>query len=190
MITFHVTGDRRWSEKTARLSREIDTVAIGPAFRELRYDIDRTLREVFSPSIGGGSKGVQYKHGYTGTYLAGIQHKIQRESYTVYETVGEGGPRLRAGSGPAKDKTALSRGVVEWAMSKLGVPLNEAFAIARSVALRGIGWPGGQSPIPAEYPGGERRFAFPEWIVTIKNKSDIEKAAQKIGQLTVSYLDK
>ena len=73
---------------------------------------------------------------------------------------------------------------------KLGVQRREAFAIAKSVAKHGIGRQDGDSPLPRELPTGQSRIAFPTWVVTVKNKKDIESLAAKVGGLAVTYLDK
>ena len=153
------------------------------------------IKNLFGPSSGGGDAGTPYRHGHTGAYLAGLRHRVTGEELTITESgTHMGGVALREGTKPARadarGNPMISRRVVDWAMSKLGVDSRQAFAVARSVAAHGIGWPGGQSPIPGELPKGQRRVANPEWIVTIKNRYDIEKTAEKIGGLAVSYLDK
>jgi hypothetical protein len=186
-ISVTVTGDKVWKNKLTHLSKNMGKIAVRPAFKDLEGKLMRTLNELFQPTKG---KGKKYAHGYTGTYRSGIKSTLGDTSLIIRETVADGGRHIREGTSPQSGDIVIPYGVVLWAMDKLGVEKREAFAIARSVAMHGIGRIDGESPLPSELPVGESRIAFPTWVVTVKNKQDVEALAAKIGGLMVTYLDK
>lgn len=181
-----VTGDKHWIKKTAAVQGNIGDIAVKPAFKELGDKFMDTLRELFGANIGV-SRGERFKHGYTGSYLSGIKSNITKEELTIAESNPKGGEQIREGTGPGSG--VVQGDVVKWAMNKLGVSEREAFAIGRSVSKHGIGYVGGDSPLVDEHPAGLGYFAYPEWIVTIKNKTDVEDAAEDMGAFIVSYLE-
>lgn len=175
-----VTGLDWWEKRVYYLSTGgLEREGAMPALKELDKQFRKTLTELFAP---GGGKGVEYKHGYTGSYLMGLHSIVTPDTLKIVEGNPTGGKEIREGGRPGS-----WTGIFGWAKQKLNVPTGIAAKIARVVTNRGyIG--GGQSPIRSEYPSGERKFQFPEWIVTIKNKDDIDRAARTVDTLIVKYL--
>jgi hypothetical protein len=193
-ISVIVTGDKVWRKKLLFLSKNIGKVAVRPAFESLNKKMMNTLNKLFAPSSGGRDKGRTHAHGYTGAYRSGLKSIVTDNSLVIMETVEDGGRHIREGVKPnpqiGPHGLIIPGAVVRWALVKLGVDQSEAFAIGQSIVRRGIGWPGGDSPIPHEMPMGERRFSYPAWVVTDQHKKDIEDLAAKIGGLAVTYLER
>jgi len=193
MLTVTITGDKTIANKFNAFGKNIGGAVIKPALQDISNAINNTMMELFTPSTGAGTRGQTYKHGHTGDYLSGIQYVLNDKSLEVVDTNPKTGGALMHGTGPSKKVDAKgipvpSYGVKEWAVDKLELPEDEAWAVARSVAIHGIGWSGGQSPLVPEYPSGQGFFQFPDWIVNDKNRDDFEEIADRIGKLTVSYL--
>lgn len=194
-ISFVVTGDKEWHRRTLLLVKNWGKIATKPAFQRLNAKLMDTLTELFTPRLGGSAKGQMHSHGYTGSYLAGLRSNITDNALQIYETESEGGRHIREGVGPSGQLTewgtpVVSERVKMWAMSKLGVDQLSAYLIARSISMRGTGWAGGDSPLQKEDPAGEGRFAYPGWVVLVKNKRDIEDLAEQVGGLAVTYLER
>lgn len=191
-VSFKIIGDRELANTFRRLSSDWGAIVTLRALADLNVKLMATLNTLFRPSVV--AKGQLYAHGYTGSYLSGIMHKIDQDSLDIYETSQKGGIHIRRGTGPGpvdqNGNPIISDEVVEWAKRKLGVDEGSARRIARSVAMHGIGWPGGTSPLPREKPVGERRFAYADWIVTERNRSDLESLAKKVGVAIVTYLER
>jgi len=184
MITIKTYGFPQLIAKLKRLQGDFDGIAVQPALRELHQKFQNTLQATFGSP---GGPGQPYKHMYTGTTMANFTHRLGKNYLEEIQSKEKPAEWLRSGTAGQAPPVKVPYGVVEWAMRKLAVPENEAWAIARSIAYGGIGQ--GRSPLVMEYPIGERRFNFPEWMVAVKNKYDLERAARRIGELTVSYLE-
>jgi len=184
-MSFNVTvlGDKWWRDRVYYLSRGgIGREAITPAFRDLDRKIRATLTELFRPRTNVAS-GETYAHGDTGAYLSNLHSVVTESSLQIIEGTSIGGGNIREG-GPGGQYIDI----VAWARRKLGVDEANAERIAKSVRQYGIGRPGGKSPLLDEPPQGEGRFAFPEWIVTEKNREDIDRVADTVDKLVVRYL--
>ena len=181
MYHVRVTGHDWWEKRIYYLSRGgINAQATNPALKTLSRKFRKTLTMLFSPVYA--APGKKYAHGYTGAYLTNLHNIVTWDTLKIVEGRSTGGREIREGGRPGSYDA-----IVEWATNKLKVDKVAARRIARAVTRRGyIG--GGNSPIKDEYPAGERRFAFPEWIVMVENKRDIDRAAYDIGRLVVRYL--
>ena len=191
MTTLHVTvtGDKEWARRTKETATNIGKIAVKPVFEQLSKSLMLTLRTLFAP---GGSPGAMFQHGYTGNYGNALRSEITNDALKVIEGTPDGGGPILTGTSPvsrmdSSGNPIIPGGVVAWAVNKLGVSQREAFAIGRSVAANGIG--AGSSPLQLEPPVGEGRMTFPEWTIE-QNRNEIEDAAEKIGGLVVSYLDR
>lgn len=175
-----VTGLDWWEKRVIYFSSGgLEKEAVMPAMKELSNQFRKTLTTLFKP---GGGKGTAYEHGYTGKYLMGLYNVVTGEGLKIIEGNPKGGKEIREGGKPGSWLD-----VYLWARRKLQVDAPDAKRIATALQKRGyIG--GGSSPLKLEYPSGAPKFSFPEWIVTIKNKDDIDKAARSVESLTVRYL--
>lgn len=191
-ISFKIVGDKELARRMRSLSRDWGAIVTLKALAELNVKLMSTLTQLFGAS--GGGPGELYAHGYTGKYLSGLRSSVREDSLEIYETVSDGGKHIREGTGPSgvdeRGQPIISHAVIEWAIKKLGKDDAVAQKIARSVALHGIGWSGGASPLAREKPMGEGRFAYPDWIVTEKNRGDLETLAKKVGIAVVTYLER
>ena len=180
MIRIKVTGDKWWRNRVYYLSHGgLERIGTMPALKELDRAFRQTLTMLFKPGGGGG---IQYEHGYTGKYLAGLHSVVTPNSLKIIEGSATGGKEIREGGPPGNYPD-----IIKWARKKLKVSQGSAERIADALEGRGyVG--GGTSPIRSEYPGGERKFAYPEWIVEVKNVRDIDKASRTVEKLTVRYL--
>lgn len=181
MIRINVYGYPKLLKNFIYAQKEMDRKMIRPALMELRDKMMKTLRSVFVTGTG------PYQHGATGKYLSSLRSKTYRESLEI-ESREDYGKFIIGGTRGQGGDIVKPLGVVEWAMQKLGVPEVEGWAIAQSIAEGGIG--GGGSHLRSEYPAGEPRFAFPEWIVEKEHKHDIASTARRVGELVVHYLDR
>ena len=184
MFRVRVTGDKWWKDRVYYLSRDgIGREATMPAFRKLDRALRQTLTDLFKPQTNVG-EGQTYAHGYTGNYLMNLHSLVTADTLKIIEGDPTGGRNIREGGpGGSYDE------VFQWAIDKLGVGPASAGTIARSVEEYGIGRPDGRSPLLEEHPAGVGMFRFPEWIVTYKNKRDIDEVAKQVDRLVVRYLN-
>lgn len=180
MFTVRVTGNKWWEDRVYYLSHGgLENIGVMPMLKRLDRAFRQTLTALFKP---GGGPGTEYEHGYTGRYLTNLRSVVTPTELKIVEGIPTGGREIRTGGPPGSYDE-----IVRWAREKLGVGDSAAGRIASALEGRGfVG--GGDSPIQREYPGGARRFAYPEWIVEVKNKRDIERASRTVETLVVEYL--
>lgn len=183
MLRWHVrvTGHDWWEKRVYYLSRGgLEREGMFPALKKLDKKFRETLTMLFKPETN--AKGKLYAHGDTGNYLTNLHSLVTSDTLKIVEGSQKGGRQIMEGGRPGSQAE-----IVAWARRKLGSPPHEAMRIARAVVKRGyVG--GGSSPMRLEHPVGAPRFSFPEWIVTIKNKRDIDDAARDAERFIVRYL--
>ena len=179
-IRVRVTGDKWWKDRVYYLSHGgLEREGVMPALKVLDRKIRATLTDLFSP---GGGPGVPYKHGDTGNYLLNLHSLVSPNVLKIVEGDPRGGQEIREGGEGGRYFE-----IVAWARRKLGVPIPDAHRIAKFVKTHGVGH--GNSPLKNEYPTGVGEFKFPEWIITQKNKDDIDDVARQVDSLIVRYLN-
>jgi hypothetical protein len=183
-MRFHVrvTGNDWWEKRVYYLSQGgLEREGMFPALKELDKKFRETLTMLFKPETN--AKGKTYAHGDTGNYLTNLHSLVTSDTLKIVEGSQKGGREILEGGRPG---TASE--IIAWAKRKLGVPQHEAEAIARALKKRGrVGQP--NSPMMMEHPTGAPRFAFPEWIVTRKNRKDIDDASKNAERFIVRYLN-
>ena len=181
MYTIRVTGAGWWADRVYYLSTGgLEREGVMPALKKLDAQFRKTLTALFKP---GGGPGETYAHGYTGSYLRGLHSVVTPDTLKIIEGNPKGGREIREGGKPGSVQELWT-----WAMNKLGLPSNEALRLANSVSKQPrIGM--GNSPMIQEHPVGQGKFAFPEWIVTVKNRDDLEKASRTVESMLVRYLN-
>ena len=181
MYTVRVTGSDWWQDRVYYLSTGgLEREGVMPALKKLDAQFRKTLTMLFKP---GGGPGETYAHGYTGSYLRGLHSVVTPDSLKIVEGSAKGGREIREGGKPGS-----ILGIWAWAMDKLGLPSPAATRLAVIVASRPrVGM--GNSPMKKEHPVGQGKFAFPEWIVTVKNREDIERASRTVESMIVRYLN-
>ena len=195
MIDFTIKGGDDVEKVEESLRNVLTSGEVDKVLTELGDKIMGTLKELFSPAIGPSVKGQEYKHGYKGRYLRSLQREVKDGKMTISDN-GDTDPAsnvLLTGTSPMYGGGQPPHpigNVVDWAMEKLGVSVKEAFAIGMTVAAYGVAWEGGNSPILREHPSGSRYIDFPEWILKVRNAGDVDSAANKIGDVLVSYIDR
>ena len=183
MYTIRVTGRDWWEKRIYYLSRGggIHREATNPTLKKLSRKYRDTLTKLFAPTYGG--PGVPYAHGYTGRYLMNLHNIVTWDTLQIVEGVSTGGREIREGGKPGSYNE-----LVQWARDKLRVDKASAKRIATVVTKRGfVG--GGKSPMKNEHPVGQGKFLYPEWIVMIKHRRDLQSAVNDIGSLVVRYLN-
>lgn len=154
---------------TAWTSGTLNRLIISPALRNIADVLIRDLRQAFSGSIrasGGMASG--FDQTSINDHSVGI---TQAQAYEQH---------IREGtSGPYK---GFPRRVVTWMNVYKGVPIREAFAIAKSIQQSGTA-----KTFTGLYPAGERRFEYTEWVVE-KHQSDFQGWAGQIGDGIVKYV--
>ena len=184
ITTIRVHGYPSLMQKFVDSHTNFDQKMVRPNLSKLHRKFQSTFNSLFS---AGASAGMAYRHGDTGKYLSMLRHRLTNSMLQEIE-YGKGGKFIREGtSGQANNPPTTPYGAVEWAQRKLGVSKRDAFAVARYIAREGIG-KSSKSPLRREHPVGQGRFAFPEWMVTMKHKADLEDTARNIGSMFVSYI--
>ena len=182
MYTIRVTGADWWEKRVFYLSSG-GLVREGalPALKKLDRKFRDTLTMLFKPGEGG--PGETYKHGYRGRYLRGLHSMVTPDTLKIVEGEPTGGKQIREGG-----KVGTYQGLYDWARKKLGLEWYEAEDFASAMADRGfVG--GRNSPMLREYPEGAGVFRFPEWIVKVKNRGDIEDCSRTMETMIVRYLN-
>lgn len=183
---------QKWIRALDGLSEQrVKDEVVKPGFTKLGYMLTRSLSDEFSES-----KGVRYK----GTMEAGFK---SRDSFKATGSVLEIKDAARHGTFIREGvhggfvgtfREALTSGkfpwpVVAWAEDtrKLGASRRLAMFIAYKIMTEGTGV-SSKSVIRERWPSGERVFDYPEYVVEEKNRDDIDKIIQDMGQVGVPSL--
>ena len=181
MYTIRVTGADLWEKRVFYLSTGgLEREGAMPVLKDLDRQFRTTLADIFEP--GGGGKGVTYKHGYKGHYLRGLYSVVTPDTLQIIEGNPKGGKEIREGG-----RVGSFYDLYDWAKEKLKLHWSDAAQMADAMVERGMVGLGG-SPMIFEYPDGGSKFMFPEWMVRVKHKEDLEKASRTVNSLIVRYL--
>jgi len=179
-FSVRVTGLDWWQKRVYYLSTGgLEREGAMPVLKDLDRKFRATLSMLFKP---GGGPGETYKHGHTGRYLLGLYSIVTPDTLKIIEGRQTGGQEIREGG-----KVGNWADIAIWAREKLGLEKSDAEDVADALVKRGyVG--GGNSPMRNEYPEGVGKFAFPEWMVKVKHRDDLEKASRSVESLIVRYL--
>jgi len=154
----------RWS--TQVLGQNV----ISPAMRDIADRLIQTLTDKFNGPIR-----------YQGEMAGGFaQQDLNAHAVGITQSAAH---ELQIREGTQGPYSGFPGPVVKWAIAKLGVPPAQAYAIAKSVQLEGTA-----DTFVSEYPTGQRRFEYAEWVVEVEHKADLAQWANGIGGGIVEYV--
>lgn len=149
--------------------KQVKENTITPVFEELGYKLSGSMSDEFSTDLL-----------YSGDMASGFFVRVNDDKDVEIVTYTDHDIYIRKGTkGPYKGFPSPVR---EWAIFKLGVPEDEATAIAFSVMKSGT-----SDKMSEKYPEGRRLFQYPKYIVEEKERATIERSPAVIAGLTISY---
>ena len=181
MITFRAIGLTDLIQRTLGLHASFDTMVVAPSLKELYGKIWGSTKIWFS---------TRSQHKNTGAYMRNLMAGSTRGRIIDSFEIGEGvtsvaGEAIRQGTRGQIGVPVAPYGTFNWAKTKLSLSDTDAWKVAAAVARRGTGKTG---PLAARYKSGKPGFQWPEYVVKVKHKSDINEVSKRVEKLFVSYM--